>query len=545
MKNRMTGFSRLIFPVLCTLLLAEIGLGQAPALWGEIKPGPYAVGFGTIEKYDYSRTFQPAKDYFGNPVPGQTARPIQVCYWYPAEPHGGTRMIYSEYAFPYPSEPDFFGLLSQLQNRELGTLFFFLGNNQGLAQDLMNLEMLAVRDAPPAPGPFPLIVYHGSERGAYSQNVVLCEYLASHGFVVATTHVIGAAGFDASDQSADIEAVVRDKELAVATLHDLPFVDAQRLGLIGYNYGITTALIHQMRNYSVDAVLTLYSRYTMDVEGAALLRSNSYNPVRMQVPWMLVTATADSIALSRYLSNTGRPLQTQSAGQMLDIDLVDTLQYCPLYAVTIPCYAHVELSVYGVMAAISGADSTLSATSAQEVQSSIAPYVRHFFDADLNDSDSSHNWLNNIAWDGKGLVLGRGPERRAPPTPEQFQRIIQTYGTDRASQLVSQFNLVNPADPIMPDATFTQLGYQFLQRGDVASSLVVFRWGVTAYPQSANAWDSYAEATLAAGDEPRALELYRRALEVLPQDTTTSPDIKELIRNNATQAVERLQATGQ
>jgi len=73
---------------------------------GEIKPGPYAVGFKTIEQYDYSRTFQPVKDYFGNPLPGQTARPIQVCYWYPAEP-GGTRMVYGEYAFPYPSEIGF------------------------------------------------------------------------------------------------------------------------------------------------------------------------------------------------------------------------------------------------------------------------------------------------------------------------------------------------------------------------------------------------------------------------------------------------------
>jgi tetratricopeptide (TPR) repeat protein len=221
--------------------------------------------------------------------------------------------------------------------------------------------------------------------------------------------------------------------------------------------------------------------------------------------------------------------------------LVDTLQYCPLYAVTIPCYAHVELSVYGVMAAISGADSTLSATSAQEVQSSIAPYVRHFFDADLNDSDSSHNWLNNIAWDGKGLVLGRGPERRAPPTPEQFQRIIQTYGTDRASQLVSQFNLVNPADPIMPDATFTQLGYQFLQRGDVASSLVVFRWGVTAYPQSANAWDSFGEATAANGDIDSALAYYRKAQEALPNDTLAGAQMHGILETSIPTNIARLE----
>jgi len=93
MKKRMTLPSYLFVSVLSILVLTETGLGQAPPLWGEIKPGPYAVGFRTIEKYDYSRTFQPAKDYFGNPVPGQTARPIQVCYWYPAEPNSSARMV--------------------------------------------------------------------------------------------------------------------------------------------------------------------------------------------------------------------------------------------------------------------------------------------------------------------------------------------------------------------------------------------------------------------------------------------------------------------
>ena len=93
MKKRTTHFPGLILSVLNILVFTELGLGQAPPLWGKIKPGPYAVGFRTIEKYDYSRTFQPAKDYFGNPVPGQTARPIQVCYWYPAEPNSSARMV--------------------------------------------------------------------------------------------------------------------------------------------------------------------------------------------------------------------------------------------------------------------------------------------------------------------------------------------------------------------------------------------------------------------------------------------------------------------
>ena len=53
---------------------AYLGAGEAP-LWGALEAGPHAVGFKTFEEYDYRRTFQPKRDYFGEVVPGEKARP--------------------------------------------------------------------------------------------------------------------------------------------------------------------------------------------------------------------------------------------------------------------------------------------------------------------------------------------------------------------------------------------------------------------------------------------------------------------------------------
>jgi dienelactone hydrolase len=523
MKNRMTGFPRLILSVIGILFLAEMGLGQTPALWGDIKPGPHAVGFRTIEKYDYSRTSQPDKDYFGTALPGRTARPIQVCCWYPAEP-SGTKMLYSEYAFPYPSEPDFFGLLSQLQNRELGTLFFFMGNNQALAQNLMDLEMFAARDAAPKPGSFPLIVYHGSERSAYSQNAILCEYLASHGFVVATTHTVGMSTANPTESQSDIEAVIRDKELVVAMIRDVGGVDTERLGLIGYDYGGTTALLHQMRNYSVDAVATLHGRF-LTAEGSATLTNNAgYDPLRMCVPWLQVYGT-------------------EVAGT--EMGAVESLKHSPRYSLGVSGIPLNRFSTYGLMAVLQGVDTTHTMTEASQTQSAIYEYLNKFFDECLNDNDASRAWLKNTPEQNgmaAGLMTLAAKEGEpVPPRQAEFANLVQTYGTERATELVDKFNLLNPANPVLSDAAFTQLGYQFLQRGNVPSSLVVFRWGVTAYPQSANAWDSFGEASAANGDIDSALAYYRRAQAVLPNDTLIAAQMRGVLETSVPTNIARLE----
>jgi len=69
----------------------------------------------------------------------------------------------------------------------------------------------------------------------------------------------------------------------------------------------------------------------------------------------------------------------------------------------------------------------------------------------------------------------------------------------------------------------------------------MFRMGVNAYPNSANAWDSYGEACMADGNNELALQNYRKALEVLPNDSTINPQLRDAITNNIPATIERLE----
>jgi len=523
-KTRFPWVGLAVISAILTLLFSANAPAQTPELWGNLLPGPFAVGFGTVEKYDYSRTFRPEKDYFGNRLEGEKARPIQLCYWYPAQTDDSrTRMLYGEYAFPYPNDASFFNLLSNLQNRELGVLFPFMGNNQALVQNSMDIELYGMRDAAPVEGSFPLVLYHGGRRGSYSQNVVMCEYLASHGFIVATTHTIGQANPNVGESGEDFQTVVRDKELALAMARDLPGVNAEKLGLLGFGYGGSTALIHQMRNSGVDAVVTLQADFLAADAFERLTSQTFYDPLSMQAPWF--------------------QLFTENPEMPVDLSLLDSLRFAERYDCRFTGLSAQDLTTYRLLAASLTPDSTTTFTATSRGYNTTCDHVLNFLKAYLYDDPAGWAWLESLLEDPDPdfFTCTMIQAEEVPPTQLQFINIIREYGIERAKEVCEKYDLTNPENPIMPTGNFTQLGYQFLQRGNLDAALVMFQWGVTAHPGSANAWDSYGEACAANGQIELALTNYRTARRLLPADSTLPPGFRPILENSITTNIERLE----
>jgi CubicO group peptidase (beta-lactamase class C family) len=72
------------------------------------------------------------------------------------------------------------------------------------------------------------------------------------------------------------------------------------------------------------------------------------------------------------------------------------------------------------------------------------------------------------------------------------------------------------------------LGYQLLGAKKLKEAIEIFKLNVEAYPQAANPYDSLGEAYLAAGDRELALQNYRKALELNPQNKNVAIVVKNL-----------------
>src|SRR5919197_29291 len=157
-------------------------------LWGNLKPGQHAVGFTVRLEYDHSRVFHAKYDASGKLYSGPRERPIQIAIWYPAAQATAGSMHFEDYVYLLAQELDFSPLTPERQKEAIAQwktqrTNFARASDAGL-QTLLQTETAAHRDAAPLRGKFPLIVYAPGAGGTTIEDTILCEYLASYGYIV-------------------------------------------------------------------------------------------------------------------------------------------------------------------------------------------------------------------------------------------------------------------------------------------------------------------------------------------------------------------------
>ncbi|MCM3885783.1 dienelactone hydrolase family protein [Frankia sp. R82] len=112
---------------------------------------------------------------------------------------------------------------------------------------------LAVTDAAPASGPFPLVVFSHGSAGSRVQAATLLEGLASHGYVVAAPDHSGDTLLDAAanqteaqipmavDRSRDLSAVLDALTDPSCQVHDL--VRRDQIATVGFSFGGLTSIV--------------------------------------------------------------------------------------------------------------------------------------------------------------------------------------------------------------------------------------------------------------------------------------------------------------
>src|SRR6202789_3267806 len=164
------------------------------------KPGPEAVGLKVVEQYDFSRSYRFFPMRWGKPYQGERARPLQTLIWYPAQKSSGKPMTVGDYGDLLATETSF------------GRPALWADWKQWLDSMKPTLKdsMWAVRNAPMLAGRFPVVIYAPSLSSMSWENADLCEYLASHGYVVVASPDMGATTRDMSLDLTGIDAQARD-----------------------------------------------------------------------------------------------------------------------------------------------------------------------------------------------------------------------------------------------------------------------------------------------------------------------------------------------
>ena len=222
------------FVAICALLTAAHA--QVPPLFHFTeKPGPHPVGLKVVEQYDYSRIYRSKIDDLGKPYQGERARPLQTLIWYPAKKSSAKAMTVGDYGNLMASETSFDKPQITHDAQD-----WIKGMAPTLAQSLW-----AVRDAQLESGRFPLVIYAPSFSAMSWENADLCEYLASHGYVVIAAPDMGATARNMTGDLAGIDAQAHDISFLIGYAHTLPNTDMSKIAVAGFSWAASPTCSRQ------------------------------------------------------------------------------------------------------------------------------------------------------------------------------------------------------------------------------------------------------------------------------------------------------------
>lgn len=264
------------------LLIASL-VSTAPASWGELEPGPFRAGFERIEDLDYSRPYRTSATDATD-----RARPIHMSIWYPASRD------------PSPDEVPLTFRAYVGGEAERGNFEVRLGNygfsfTPAEVEEILSEPTAAFERAPRAKGPFPLLLFGTALTGTSYLNTVMCEYLATQGYlVVAIPSLPPREGREANFDAFAVDAQLRDLEFVLQAMHDYPQAETRRLGLVAWSFGGIAQALLSMKNPDVAAVVSLDAA-TGYVYGQKLLEGSMFfDRAKATVPFFHATDSRES-----------------------------------------------------------------------------------------------------------------------------------------------------------------------------------------------------------------------------------------------------------
>jgi dienelactone hydrolase len=476
-----------------------------PLLWGDSEPGPYPVGFATSYELDHGLIY-PDHD------PAKHPRPLLVAVWYPAAAGTGCGpMTYGGY-FELESNDKLLREFSQrlgeysLQTACLETVGRRLGDLDTQARSaleaLLATPTSAMRDAGPAAGRFPLLVYHPGLGGSYEENAVLFEILASHGYVVVSSAYQSPQGVYL-EIDGNIESSLSDMERLIGLMSQREFVDRMRIGVMGHSYGAGAALEMFSRSRLVDLVISFDSTCDYDI---------------CHPGWR---AQASRLAASRRSMTAPMLLfATPSA----EFTLFRSLVYAERRMVRIDGLKHNEFLSHGVARRrLAGDNGSEAARAVVEGYERLCAITLAFVDQHFTADPDGRSRVDQLAAGAHSYE--HLPGLPAPPNELEFDRLVELEGA--AAAIESLRDSIEPG--ILRNHYLYHAGHRLLRAGRAEDAIRLFELWTTLEPESADAFEFLGRAYMKLGYRDKGITALTRTIDI----HTANPDLDDRSRTEA------------
>jgi tetratricopeptide (TPR) repeat protein len=450
---------------------------------------------------------------YGKPATGEAARPVQTLIWYPAEKSSNPPMVFGDY-LPLS--------VRELEATPTVGSFPVLAQERALYGDVVNDKTLAVKDASPASGSFPVVIYAPSFSAPAYENSDLLEYLASNGYIVLSSADVGAHSRPMTPDLEGIEAQRGDISFLIGYAHTLPGADMSHVAVAGFSWGGISNLFAAARDSRINALISLdgSARYFPKL----IVDSGYVHPEEMTIPVLFFRNGGMS------LEDADRQKPT-TAGP----DFLNELTHADLYDIHMYWMNHGDFSStfqrnpdYW-----RGGHRDVDYTRADANQSYnwVARYVLNFLNAYFKQDADAQKFLKNTPIENGAPAHLFNVDFRAAsgiaPTLIAFTAEVGKRGFDHVDDVYTAFKASNPDykfdEHQMLDWAAGLMWYQHYPE-----AIAVFKLDTTLFPNDAYIYGQLADAYAKNGQKDLAIASYEKALAIRPDNPNIKGELEKL-----------------
>lgn len=483
MKIGISHSAKSIFSALFLLLLAT---ASAQDLFqSNLQYGIYKAGFKNIDATDYTRPALPSPN-----GKEQQGRQMNLSIWYPSTAVSGGALQYSEYvslAIP-PWQRTGSAALRQTIMQTVAELSGDTSLFKPVMQKLLSAPGKAYKNAAPARGTFPVIFFPDRPH----VQSIMCEYLASHGYIVVSPVISGTHSASMEYSITGIESAVQDLQFALGYVRR-HFSTKKQFSVMGLGFNATNVLSWQMRNPDINGMISLEGGITTGFEDQLIERSPFFNTERCTTAMLIVHAPHPDVnpALTHKYKYASRIYQHYP-------------QSSEFYFLNFGIW---EKTLRNIFPKANKGDAWLSFEHA-------AQSVKNFLDWKLRGSETAKAALLQEKPGIAAVTVKEG--NLLPPSAEELGGIIRQRGIAAATALYLERKKAD--DQPFPFGSFFRIGQNLIQQSAFNDLQEWARLFADSYPQSAIPYTMQGRAMLELGNKEQAKALYTRAAGLVQQD---------------------------